>query len=62
MLKALSTGGVAGQRWEPPGVWVVLPQGTQGGFLSGVEAGAYFSQVNCTSGKKCLVFYKILLK
>jgi len=38
------------------------PQGTQSGFLSGVKAGAYFCQVNCTSGKKCLVLYEILLK
>lgn len=38
------------------------PQETRSGFLSGVEANVYFSQVNCTSGKKRLVFYKILLK
>lgn len=38
------------------------PQGTRSGFLSGVEASAYFSQVNCTSGKKRLIFYKIPLK
>lgn len=44
-----------------PRVWVMPPRG-RSEFLSGVEAGEYFSQVNCTSGKNCLIFYKILLK
>lgn len=45
-----------------PQAWVVSLQGTQSRFLWYIEAGAYFSQVNGTPGKKCLVFYKTLLK
>lgn len=45
-----------------PWAWVVSLQGTQSRFLWQIEASAYFSQVNCTPGKKCLVFYKTLLK
>lgn len=45
-----------------PQAWVISLQGTQSRFLWYIEAGPYFSQVNRTPGKKCLVFYKTLLK
>lgn len=45
-----------------PWAWVVSLQGTENRFLQHIEASAYFSQVNRTPGKKCLVFYKTLLK
>lgn len=45
-----------------PRAWVVSLQGTENRLLWHIEASAYFSQVNRTPGKKCLVFYKTLLK
>lgn len=50
--------GSEGSTWA----WVVSLQGTQSRFLWYIEASTYFSQVNYTLGKKCLVFYKTLLK
>lgn len=52
---------LVGSDWSPR-AWVVSLQGTQSRFLWYTEASAYFSQVNCTLGKKCLFFYKTLRK
>lgn len=59
MLKGL--GVLAGSEGSPR-AWVVSLRGTQSRFLWHTEASAYFSQVSRTLGKKCLVFYKTLLK